>query len=749
MGDPAKAFPLIAGTTSRRLVHFWRILRKGWFIVLAVMIAVTGAVTFYTLTAPKIYQASASLVLDPQPTRPLGTRVETGTETAASSYLGNREYYATEQEIATSERLRLATVRRLRLHHDRAFLLEKPGGAVEPKPVQSEQAAAKLLRERLSAQFSRESRVLTLRLEDANPDRAKKILSTLVDLYTEQNLDTSVQASTAAADWLEGQLGKLKAELQDSELSLHRYKLDNNILSVSLDDQSSMLREEMSRLNGLLTDARAKREQVGARKQALESIPEDDPSNVPATELLSNVLLSQYRKQYVDTLSEQEALLKSGRGENHPDVRAIAARVATTRHALVSEINNVVQSVTREYQSVSKEIGGLAGLLENARKRAFEVNLLEIDYNRLSRTKQNTEKLYSLVLERAKELDLTRMMRFNNIRILDVPTVQEDPIKPRVPANLALGVLAGLGLGIAAALGRDRMDRTIKTPDDAEEALDVPALGLLPAVGLGSKGRAGRRESRRASRRAQRRSETPEAAPSPIQLYVHDHPTSGLAEAARAIRTNILFTSPDRPFKLLLVTSPGPSEGKTTVACCVATAMAQAGQRVLLVDCDMRRPQIHRVFGKKTELGVSSTLLELDSLKDAVVPTDIPNLSILPCGPIPPNPSELLHSAAFEKLLEVLLTQYDRIIIDSPPIGPVTDAAILSTRVDGTIFVVRAYSTSRDLADRALRALRSVGGRVIGVVLNDVDLSRSEYGYHQYYYFRYYRSEGYHSTKAS
>jgi polysaccharide biosynthesis transport protein len=748
MGDPAKALPLIGGASSRRLVHFWRIVRKGWFIVLAAMLAVTGGVTFYTLRAPKIYQATASLVLDPQPPRPLGTRVETGTEIGTSSYLGNREYYATEQEIATSERIRVATIRRLRLHHDRAFLLEKPGTAMDPKPVQSEQAAAKLLRERLSAQFSRESRVLTLRFEDANPDRAKTILSTLVDLYTEQNLDTAVQSSTAAADWLEGQLGKLKAELTESELALHHYKLDNNILSVSLDDQSSMLREEMSRLNGLLTDARAKREQVGARKAALESISEEDPSHVPATELLSNVLLSQYRKQYVDTLSEREALLNSGRGENHPDVRSVAARVVTTRQALVTEINNVKQSVSREYQSVSKEVGGLAGLLENARKRAFEVNLLEIDFNRLSRTKENTEKLYSLVLERAKELDLTRMMRFNNIRILDVPTVQEDPIRPRVPANLALGVLAGLGLGIAAALGRDRMDRTIKTPDDAEEALDIPALGLLPAVGFRGKTRSGRRESRRASRRAHNRSESADAVASPIQLYVHDHPTSGLAEAARAIRTNILFTSPDRPFKLLLVTSPGPSEGKTTVACCVATAMAQAGQRVLLVDCDMRRPQIHRVFGKKTELGVSSTLLDLNSLNDAVVPTEIPNLSILPCGPIPPNPSELLHSAAFEKLLEVLLGQYDRVIIDSPPIGPVTDAAILSTRVDGTIFVVRAYSTSRDLADRALRALKSVGGRVIGVVLNDVDLSRSEYGYHQYYYFRYYRTEGYRSTTA-
>jgi len=230
------------------------------------------------------------------------------------------------------------------------------------------------------------------------------------------------------------------------------------------------------------------------------------------------------------------------------------------------------------------------------------------------------------------------------------------------------------------------------------------------------------------------------------ELVVHEHPTSGVAEAARALRTNILFMSPDQPYRALLVTSAGPSEGKTTVAACIAIAMAQAGRRVVLLDCDMRRPRLHKVFGKTKDVGITTALIDDPPVDQLAMPTQVPNLSLVTTGPLPPNPAEILHSEVFARLLRKLRDAFDCVIIDSPPIVPVTDAAILSASVDGTVLVVRAFHTTKDLGRRAVRAFRDVGTPVVGAVLNAVDLDRHEYGYKYYYY---YRREGYASQEET
>ncbi len=228
----------------------------------------------------------------------------------------------------------------------------------------------------------------------------------------------------------------------------------------------------------------------------------------------------------------------------------------------------------------------------------------------------------------------------------------------------------------------------------------------------------------------------------PIELTVHHRPTSGLTEAARAIRTNIVFMSPDNPHKTLLITSAVPSEGKTTVACAIATTMAQAGQRVVLVDCDLRRPRLHSVFRRRNNFGVTSALLDRSVQDDIVFETEVPNLWLAPTGPIPPNPAELLHSEAFRGVLDRLKERFDRVIIDSPPIIAVTDATVLSTLVDGVVVVVRASTTTKDLVRRALKSLRDVGSQLVGIVLNAANVEDDSYSAYKYYS---YRGEGYSS----
>jgi capsular exopolysaccharide synthesis family protein len=279
---------------------------------------------------------------------------------------------------------------------------------------------------------------------------------------------------------------------------------------------------------------------------------------------------------------------------------------------------------------------------------------------------------------------------------------------------------------------RQKLDSSVKTPGDVEQLLGATFLGLLPAIDKGDD---------RPSRRSRKRQEQ---LPGACELVVHERPMSGMAEAARSVRTNLMFMNPDRPYKRILVTSGAPAEGKTTVACSIAIAFAQGGQRVCIIDCDLRRPRLHRIFGRAGDSGITSVLMNEATIEDVAQPTVVPNLWSIPAGPLPPNPADLLHSARFKRLLEELSERFDRVIIDSPPIVAVTDSAIVSTLVDGTVFVVRGFQTPRNLAAQGLRSLRDVDANIIGVVLNAVNLNSNEYNYYYYYY---YKREGYYSTK--
>jgi len=708
--------------------------RKYWSTALGTAVAVALIATFNTLGQTKIYQAQATIQFDPNPPRPLGQKVESIVDLGSGSFWDNREYYETQYKIIQSMKVSLAVVNELGLNRDGAFLGNLPPGAPAPEANVPEENAAESLRGRIKVEPVKESRLAVVKLEDADPQRAQRILAVLVDTYVQQNLDDAVTSTATAADWLRNQLDKLKVDLESSEMALHDYKEKKNILSVALDDQSNMLREEMKQLNDALTTVRTRREEIQARRDELSKIKADNPTDLPAAELLQSDLLMTMRGQYEEAVRTRDGLLGEGKGHNYPDVKEAEAKAEAAKKALLSEVRNIQGALDKDLAIIKRQEAGLSGLFERAKKQALDLNLLEIEYNRLRRSKENNEKLYSLVLERTKESDLARVLRVNNIRVLDRPLVPRAPVRPAVSKNIAVGVFLGLILGIAAALGRGLLDRSVKTPDEVENDLGLPFLGLLPeiepnidVVPYGKKGRKQKLPPRGMGN----------------ELIVHERPTSGVAEAARTIRTNLLFMAPDHPYKTLLVTSAGPSEGKTTVATCIAVVMAQAGQRVVLIDCDLRRPRVHRIFRKGSDVGVTTALLD-ESIDDCVLDTGVPNLSVIPAGPIPPNPAELLHSAKFKNFLKQVGERFDRIIIDSPPVVPVTDAAVLSTLVDGTVLVIRAFKTTKDLARHAARALSDLGATRAGAVLNAVNFSRHEYKNRYYYY----RGEGYYADEA-
>jgi len=717
--------------SGAQLQQLWLSIRKHWRLVLGVAALVTVLVSFYVVGKTKIYRASTTLKIEPAAMRPLGDDVQAPGE-SAESYWWNKEYYETQFRLMKSRKVAEEVARRLGLHRDASFMQGLPSGArTKPGPDATVLDAAAVVQAYLEVTPVKNSRLVELSYEDADPARAKRVLSAITETYIQQNLEVTLANMGSAGDWLNGQLSKLKGELEKSELDLHEYKKTKQLLSVSLNDQSNMLRSEMQQLNTELTGARAKREQLSARVIQLNRVSAENPEELPAAELLQSEVLRGLRSAYLEARAQQRGLQGAGKGDNHPEVMSAAATMDTARRALLDEVKNIQEAYRRDLMAANGEIGGLSGLYEAAKQRALDLNLLEIEFNRLARTKDNTEKIYGLVLERAKESDLTSQMRFNNIEVVDSPLLPRSPVKPWVSLTIGLGMVGGLALGVAFVFLRERLDQRIKLPTDIEQGIGLTCLGVFPQVeGVAAGG----------ARPAGRRRRRPEAAPlSAPELHVHSNPSGALAEAARALRTNLVFMSPDQPFSRLLVTSAGPSEGKTTVACCLAITLAQTGKSVLLLDADLRRPRVHQVFGASSSAGVTTALVDPSTLDGAIISTGIHNLSVLPTGPIPPNPAELLHSASFQRLLETLSTRFDRIVIDSPPLVPVTDAAILSHLVDTTLLVIRGSKTRKDSALEAVRSLRSVNARIAGAILNDVDLRAGEYGY-QYYA---YRREGY------
>lgn len=706
------------------LVSGLRALRKHWPIVFACVLLGSGISLVYSKSIPRTYQASAMVELNPNPPRPLGDKVD-AVLTAGGDYFDNREYFETQLKIITSSKVLLGAARATGVANEHSFFgLKTP----PPKPFTDEQAAARLAGS-VRVEPVRNSRLLTIYVTDEVPERAKRLCDAVTNAYIEQNLEKAISASSDAVVWLAGQVQTVKKDLEHDENSLHQFKQTNDLPSTSINDSSNMVRIEMQDLTTALTKTRTRRGELAARLTELSSVSAENPDALPASELLNNVFLQTLREAYQSSERLLNGLVAEGRAENHPAVRSAQRSRDDARAALLREIGNVRGALERDLGAVKRQEASEQALYDSAHRRAVDLTMKEIQYHRLDRTRDQNEKLFAMLQQHMKEADLARMMRVNNIHVIEPPTTPGAPIFPRTRLNVMFGTLLGLLLGVAVAWGRDSLDNTLKTPEDVEQKLGVTFLGLLP-VSLDEAP-----TKKRGKKKRLERAQDPSTAP---ELIVHNRPLSGIAEAARSVRTNLMFTNPDQPLRKLLVTSAAPSEGKTTVACSLAIAFAQGGQRVCIVDCDLRRPRLHRIFGRGGESGVTNVLMGEISAADAATKTIVDNLWCIPSGPIPPNPADLLHSEKFAAFLTELGKHFDRVVIDSPPLVAVTDAAIISTLVDGAVFVSRAFATTASTSRQGLRALRDVDAKIAGAVLNAVDVNR-----HEYAYYYYYRREGY------
>jgi len=712
--------PVAPGDESAQLSLYWRIPLKRKWLVFAMAAAAAGAGLFYSLRQPRVYEAAATLDIEPKAPNVLGSQVNDVVDLGAGMYWNNREYTETQYKILQSRETAEATVERLALEKNPRFFGSRV--SVEKFNHRGVTGTAEILRGMMRVEPLKDTRLVRVVVQHTDPEMAQLLANTVARTYIDRNLDRAMASTAGALEWLTKQLDTLRTRLSESERDLYEFKKSNNVLSVSLEDRQNLISTELQSFSESLIKTRTARIEIEAQRRELLSSQESVGSDeVVWPRAGSDELLQEYKAQFAKLQVERKGL-ETRYGPMHPRVQDVDAQVAQVNEAVRGQVAALLRANEFDYQSIRRQERELERQLAGVSDRGLDLNKLAIDYNRLLRERQHNEKLYEMVLSRTKETDLAQLLRFNNISILDAALLPEAPVSPRTRIIVLVALALGLGLGIALAFLLESLDYTVRSHQDVEEQLGgVPVLGVLPAIGTGNASAYGG-NGRRAGN-----------APAG-DLVVDAEPQSIIAEAVRAVRTNLMFMGTERPLRRILVTSPSPVEGKTFVATSLAVTMAQSGKRVLIVDTDLRRPRMHKVFGSADgSAGLTVAIAGQARVEDLVQRTVVSNVFVLPCGPIPPNPAELLHTKRFGELLEKLGASFDLIVLDSPPLGAVTDAAILSRLVDGTLLVVRQGKTHKAALGHAARQLQDLGSILLGVIINDTDFGRSSY--YRYDYF--------------
>ena len=705
----AAAAPLPqAPESAGHSIRYWLgILLKRKLLIFAALVVVLGGVTAWTYSLTPIYRAAATVIVERRAPQVLGKDVREVVDLSRGNYWNSKEYMRTQVNMITSKSLAEKVARKKGLKDDEGFWSNVKGEAAARKSgsrKRSVKAAANRLQGMVSAEPIKESNILALSIEHPDPEVAARLANAVAQAYIDQNVEYRLSSTNDAVKWLANQVDEMKKELAKAEMALHDFKKANNIISVSLEDRRSLIVRQIEKYNDALTELRMKRIAIKAERDEIKNAQEKDPLEMSVEPVMGDATIKGLRMKYREAYRAYAGLRETYL-DKHPKVRRARALMETIKSDLDRAVKLALNSHSSRFRKYRKTEASLAAALQQAKEEALALNKKEVQYRRLKRNQENTAKLYAKVLMRLKESDLTARLRVNNIRLLDRAVEPKKPVHPRVKLNLLVGALLGLMLGIGLAFLIETMDTSIKSQEDVELVPGLTYLGFVPRVeGSGGGARSGRRR---------------EAQPD-TDLIVHRNPKSQVAESSRSIRTNLLFAASGASVGRLLVTSPAPREGKTTSAINLAIAMAQAGTRVLLVDTDMRRPRVHKIFEVPGNQGITSVLVGEAQIDDVIKTTEVPGLSVLPCGPTPPNPAELCQNESFRELLDQLEQRFDRLILDSPPVMVVTDAVVLSTMVEGVLMIARTNQ------------VQDVGGRLLGCVLNDMDLEHRGYGYRRY-----------------
>ena len=747
----------------------WGMLLRRRYIVGATFLFVVAIGLTSIFRAPAVYKSSATLRIDRQASAVLGHQVQAFDQSSGYGYLAAMDFYETQHKLISSRPVAKKVVSILSLYPEqivnelqeywtnsqeqsadifsglpeqvvnklkllglgkvqtRDKLLESLNSKVDPVSI----IQGKIIVEPVD-----KSRLVKIGAEGSSPEQITQLANAIAESYVEFNLSQKRDTAQEAVSWLSDQVLDLKSKLTDSEMQLHEFKSKNNIVSVSIEDKRSILSQRLlhlnQRLSELTTDEILLKNQLKTLRQAIASGIDSSTGKVIGNNHVQDL------KKSLTELKQVETEHASKYTKNHPKLISVREQIQLLEAQISKEINKIVFSINHDLSAKTGSIQGLILEIEKIKSETLAASKKSIDHNRLQRDAANNLQLYNLVLKRQKEAQLSQMLKSNNVQIIEPAMVPQSPIRPRKKLGALATLVIAFILSVALAVIVDLIDNTVKTQKNIQEATGAPFLGILPSI----------------SNSDEKELEATSGTPSKTQLghrdqFIVGNPRSTIAECSRSIRTNLFFMSPENPARTIVVTSNGPQEGKSTVTINLGVVIAQSGKKTLIIDADMRRPRLHRSFGIANEAGLSSLIMHQAELDDVVKNVDgVENLDIIPCGPIPPNPAELLHTDSFKKLLEQLKERYEQIIFDSPPVSPVADAMVLGSMLDGVVFVAHAGKTRIPAIRQARGRLEDVGARLLGAVLNNVDLDRkSGLGYYDYQYY-YYRSGYYYGENT-
>jgi len=598
----------------------------------------------------------------------------------------------------------------------RPFAGNEPAAAPEPPPP-AQEAARKAETAKQSGRIDeflggvsilpvRNSRIVEVRYSSTDPEFAADAANALVKTYIQQNMESKFTTSKDAADFLSEKLAEQRKLLEGSEAALQAYKEKNGTVSVA-DSASNIVVQRLSDLNTALTKAKTDRINKEALYNQLKSA-----EGSGALETYPAVITNEYIQKVKADLSDlqkQQAQLAQRYDVRHPEMIKMRGAIETADAKLKGELAKVVESVKNEYQAAFSQERSLQEALNSQKTEALSYNRKGIEYGVLTREVESNKQIYESLMQRTKETGISSELRASNVRIVDPAEVPRSPISPNVQRDLLVSVATSLALAIGLAFGVERLDNRIRTPQEMKAHVGIPFLGMVPATAK-HKG-----------------------SPNPL---VTNGASPNFIEAIKTVRTNVLFSTAEDGLKTLVVTSAGPSEGKSIVAANLALSLAQAGQRVLLIDADMRRPRVHEIFDVAQEPGLSNVLTANAKITETIHKSGTQGLWLLSSGHIPPNPAELLGSRRFLDLIASLEEHFDWAIVDTPPVLAVADSTITANEASGVLFVVGADKTTRHAARAALEQLDAAKGHLIGAVLNNAAITK-----HPYYYQGYYRKE--------
>ncbi|MBM3297514.1 MAG: polysaccharide biosynthesis tyrosine autokinase, partial [Candidatus Aminicenantes bacterium] len=547
-------------------------------------------------------------------------------------------------------------------------------------------------------------------------------------------IESRYESTKQASDFLTEQIAQLRNDLEVKQRELQRYGQQKNLMFLS--NQEDIAVGEFSNLYNAYLQAQIKRVNKESVLRELRGLNLDALSTPTR---ISNATVSSLLADYIKTKIDYDEKLKFYQ-ESYPEMQRLKSRLDTQKAQLQVEIRNALEAADSEYRAAAKEEGTLKSMMDSQKLDVVESSSNKVRYNVLRAEVEGAQGLLSFLQSKQQETQVSARVtgqRTSDIRIVDKALQPDRPVSPNVMRNILMSVMWGLFLGLGLAFAVEFMDTSLKSPEDLEKLTGLSALGLIPSYGGDAKSSYLHYYSYgKPPKPAQAGADKQ---PPSIELINHHDPNLAVSEAYRTIRTSILFSQTDRSGgKVMSFTSAFPQEGKTTTAVNMAVSFAQLEEKTLLIDCDLRKPRVHKVFKVRNTVGLSNILTGRVQPREAIQSTMVDSLKILPCGPIPPNPAELLNSARMRELLEALRSTFSHIVVDTPPMLFVSDAAIMGSLSDLTVIVLRPEKAYRKPFLKMLSELEKAKAHVVGVVFNDVNIRRNTYyADHYRYHYRY------------